>query len=167
MPVCERHKVETLLRCGRCEKPICPDCTVMGPVGARCRDCSALRHTHIYQVDPKRLPAAWLAGSAAGFASAYLLELLSAGYLGAFWLMFLAGSAAGEIVLRVSGRKRGIVIEAVTGTSVGAGFVAGLVAHAMLAAGPEWAAALTYGLDVKFFGLVVGLIVALSRIRFL
>ncbi len=38
---CARHKkAVTRLRCGRCEKPICPRCTVLGPAGARCRDCA-------------------------------------------------------------------------------------------------------------------------------
>ena len=37
---CARHpSVETTLRCGRCETPICPRCLVHTPVGARCPDC--------------------------------------------------------------------------------------------------------------------------------
>ena len=38
---CIRHtKVVTRLRCGRCEAPICPKCTVYTPAGTRCRGCS-------------------------------------------------------------------------------------------------------------------------------
>lgn len=38
---CTRHtKVITRLRCGRCEAPICPKCTVYTPAGTRCRACS-------------------------------------------------------------------------------------------------------------------------------
>ena len=34
---CAEHPdVETGLRCGRCETPICPKCMIMTPVGARC-----------------------------------------------------------------------------------------------------------------------------------
>ncbi len=41
---CDRHKkVVTRVRCGRCEKPICPRCTVYGPAGTRCRDCARNR----------------------------------------------------------------------------------------------------------------------------
>ncbi len=41
---CDRHKkVVTRVRCGRCEKPICPRCTVFGPAGTRCRDCARNR----------------------------------------------------------------------------------------------------------------------------
>ena len=38
---CVRHtKAVTRLRCGRCESPICPKCTVYTPAGTRCKACS-------------------------------------------------------------------------------------------------------------------------------
>ncbi len=38
---CARHpKSVTRLRCGRCEAPICPKCTVYTPAGTRCRACA-------------------------------------------------------------------------------------------------------------------------------
>jgi hypothetical protein len=38
---CAKHKKEaTRVTCGRCEKPICTKCTVIGPAGVRCRDCA-------------------------------------------------------------------------------------------------------------------------------
>ncbi len=38
---CAKHtKAVTRLRCGRCEAPICPKCTVYTPAGTRCRPCS-------------------------------------------------------------------------------------------------------------------------------
>lgn len=41
---CARHKREvTRVRCGRCDTPICPRCTVHGPAGVRCRDCARNR----------------------------------------------------------------------------------------------------------------------------
>lgn len=37
---CANHPTrETSLRCNRCEKPICPDCAVLTPIGYRCKDC--------------------------------------------------------------------------------------------------------------------------------
>jgi hypothetical protein len=37
---CYRHPDrETLLRCNRCEKPICPKCSIKTPTGYRCPDC--------------------------------------------------------------------------------------------------------------------------------
>ncbi|HEX2914551.1 MAG TPA: B-box zinc finger protein [Chloroflexia bacterium] len=39
---CARHpEVETGLRCGRCDTPICPRCMVHADVGIRCPDCAA------------------------------------------------------------------------------------------------------------------------------
>ena len=38
---CERHGTATALRCGRCETPICPRCSVRTEVGQRCTDCAA------------------------------------------------------------------------------------------------------------------------------
>jgi hypothetical protein len=41
---CAKHtKAVTRLRCGRCETPICPKCTVYTPAGTRCRPCSKNR----------------------------------------------------------------------------------------------------------------------------
>lgn len=38
---CYRHKKEpTNLRCGRCERPICHRCVVIGPAGPRCHECA-------------------------------------------------------------------------------------------------------------------------------
>ena len=41
-PVCYRHTDrETWIRCGHCDRPICPDCMVAAPVGFHCPDCVA------------------------------------------------------------------------------------------------------------------------------
>lgn len=38
---CYRHpKVPTNLSCGRCERPICTKCAVIGPNGVRCKECA-------------------------------------------------------------------------------------------------------------------------------
>ena len=37
---CANHpETETLLRCNKCNKPICLKCAVQTPVGYRCREC--------------------------------------------------------------------------------------------------------------------------------
>ncbi|MHB1119765.1 MAG: B-box zinc finger protein [Bellilinea sp.] len=37
---CYNHPTrETLLRCNRCERPICTDCAVLTPTGYRCKEC--------------------------------------------------------------------------------------------------------------------------------
>ncbi|MCE9558263.1 MAG: zinc ribbon domain-containing protein [Armatimonadetes bacterium] len=38
---CYRHPgTKTQLRCGRCDRPICDRCTILGPAGQRCPDCA-------------------------------------------------------------------------------------------------------------------------------
>ena len=38
---CYRHpKTATNLTCGRCDKPVCTDCVVLGPAGPRCPECA-------------------------------------------------------------------------------------------------------------------------------
>jgi hypothetical protein len=40
MLYCANHPTrETSLRCNRCEKPICPECALLTPIGYRCKDC--------------------------------------------------------------------------------------------------------------------------------
>lgn len=41
---CHKHKKETTrVTCGRCERPICTRCMVMGSAGVRCQDCARNR----------------------------------------------------------------------------------------------------------------------------
>lgn len=38
---CFKHKKEpTRVSCGRCEKPICHKCMIVGPAGVRCKQCA-------------------------------------------------------------------------------------------------------------------------------
>lgn len=41
---CYRHgKQTTRVTCGRCERPICDKCMVIGPAGVRCKECAKSR----------------------------------------------------------------------------------------------------------------------------
>jgi hypothetical protein len=103
---CPRHpKVETYLRCGRCDTPICPKCLVHTPVGARCPDCAR---------PPKRIkglvrPANYAAGIGAGLGVAAICGV-ALGMLpvpGLSWLFILVtGFAVGEAVSAASNRQR-------------------------------------------------------------
>jgi hypothetical protein len=38
---CYKHpKEQTNLSCGRCERPICTKCAIIGPAGPRCKECA-------------------------------------------------------------------------------------------------------------------------------
>ncbi len=116
---CPRHPdIETDLRCGKCEQPICAKCLVQTPVGARCPQCAALKKLPVFEV------------SRVFYIRAVAAGLLSAGVLGAIWpyipfsgffLFFIAlivGYAIGEIISLSVNRKRGPGLQIIAGVSV-------------------------------------------------
>jgi len=95
---CTNHpKVETMLRCNRCEKPMCINCAVHTPTGYRCKDCvneqkkvfeTALWYDYLFGFI--------LAVVLSGIAS-YIVELISSFFYG-FGVLFFAPFAATVIV---------------------------------------------------------------------
>jgi hypothetical protein len=115
---CARHKnVKTRLRCGRCEKPICPKCTKIGPTGARCAGCLSNRGSHMYQVKPLQFLLAF--GTAFGCS---LLAALLASFGGFFFFLLLyapvAGTLIGKAIIRVVQGKRGVPLALVASVGV-------------------------------------------------
>lgn len=103
---CAQHpNVETYLRCGRCDTPICPRCLIQTPVGAKCRGCAGVRPHPVYQVGRVHL----LRGVAAGLGVGLLAGIAVNFTLFAAWITVpLLGFAVGEVVSRAANRKRGI-----------------------------------------------------------
>lgn len=110
---------ETLLRCNRCERPICTSCAVLTPTGYRCKEC-VRGQQKIFDT------ARWWD---------YPLTLLTAGvlaYLGSwvagifgFFIIFIApvaGTIIAEAVRRVvrKRRSRNLALYAAGATLVGA-----------------------------------------------
>lgn len=125
---CPRHKgVKTRLRCGRCEKPICPKCTVMGWTGARCKDCASNRSQHIYQVSPTQYSLAFAVAAGLGAVGAFLVMHL--GLLVVFFAALVGGTLLGKVVHLATGGKRGVTLAIVT--SIGA-LAGGAIAGAMV-----------------------------------
>src|SRR2546423_14508204 len=93
---CAAHNNETLLRCGKCDAPICPDCTKIAPAGARCPACAAIGRTPLFQVSAGKVALGALAGFVSAFVVGYLLRLASG--LGFFllWGALIGGGAVGE-----------------------------------------------------------------------
>src|ERR1044071_7722609 len=104
---CVNHpKVETFLRCGKCDKPICTECMLIGPAGTRCRECASLRSSPLYQVSVDRLAIAVLAALVPAVIGGLIIA--SAFRFGFFvlWLALFYGAGIAEIIWRVTGRKR-------------------------------------------------------------
>lgn len=117
--VCANHPDRTtLLRCNRCEKPICTRCAVLTPVGYRCRECVQGVRKGFDNTRPADLPlAAVVAAAGTGFA-VFLLQNLS------FWGLIVApvaGGALAEGVRWVVQRRRStrLPIVAAAGGAVG------------------------------------------------
>ncbi len=158
---CARHPgVETELACGRCGTPICPRCSVMTPVGARCRDCAQMKALPVFQVGPimlvRAVVAALVVGALSGGAWGLLSYVLPLGFL-VFFIAMGIGYLVGESVSLATNRKRGRQLAVV---AVGGVIVAFLISNAI-----------TYGVLINgldLFGLialVLGAVVAAGRVQ--
>lgn len=120
---CARHrKTKTRLRCGRCEAPICPKCTVYGPTGARCRTCLSNRGSHMYQVGAGHLLLTFALSAVLGLVGAVLIQAT-----GIYLLIFFApaiGGGLGKIITRVTKGKRGPVIAGASSAGIAIGTLA-------------------------------------------
>jgi len=118
---CYRHKkVETNVRCGKCDKPICPKCMIPGPAGMRCPECASLKSSALYQIHPGRLVLATVVGLILGIVGAFLLWSIG------FFTLFASpiyGGIVAEAILRTSGRKRGPILQFVGVGSIVIGYV--------------------------------------------
>jgi hypothetical protein len=113
---CARHpQVETYLRCGRCETPICPRCLVQTPVGARCPDCARVTRLPTFDITPafffRGFLGAMVAGAVVGAIWGAIKGPFGFGFLFAALLGFAAGWAISEAVGLAANRKRGLGLQ--------------------------------------------------------
>jgi len=119
---CAYHPdVETNLRCGKCDKPICPKCMVQTPVGARCRDCAGLDKLPTFRVSARYYLIA--AGTALGMAFACgavwgLIQWLLPVFFFSLLIAAGAGYAIGEVTSLAVNRKRGTGLAVIGGIAV-------------------------------------------------
>jgi len=105
---CAYHPdVETLLRCSRCGKPICPRCAVRTPVGMRCPTCSGVAVRGALE------PATLVKGAVAGLLVAIPVGVLW-GFAPAwgFYLALLLGFGSVEAMAKAMPGWRGPVLQA-------------------------------------------------------
>lgn len=103
----------TMLRCNRCNKPICVECAVLTPVGYRCRECVRGQQDKFYTATAMdrvlAYGAAFAGGLVLGLAVLMGASFLRFGFL-AWLIVFFLGSAAGgglaELVWMAARRKR-------------------------------------------------------------
>ena len=162
---CVTHPdTETYLRCGKCDKPICPKCLIQTPVGARCRDCARISKLPIFQVSNKQLFIAVLVGLVIAVVYGFLWGLLS--YFLNFLLLGLllgagAGYCIGEGMSRVINRKRGTKLAVIAGIMVVISGVASVITpwgSIIYSASPMY-----FILDIA--AVAIGIYVAVNRLR--
>ncbi len=127
---------ETVLRCNRCEKPICTQCAIQTPVGKRCPECVRSQQAKYYSGERYDI----LIGAAVAMVMGAVLGALAYLFLGlagffSFLLAFFVGSAAGgavaEVIRRALRRRRarGMKIAATVA------FIAGVLIAGLFLAG--------------------------------
>ena len=169
---CARHpNTETVLRCGRCETPICPRCMVATPVGARCPTCARVKRfaTLLKPVELARAIGLGLAVSAIGTVILAILPILR--ILGPFGFA-LVGFAVGEAVSAGVNRKRSRELAPIAVACLFVGYEIGtvglFVANGIpLSVGVALApiAALFGFLQGPLLGLLIGALLAWMRVR--
>jgi tetratricopeptide (TPR) repeat protein len=126
---CTNHPdTETLLRCNRCDKPICMRCAVRTPVGYRCRECIAGQQRIYFTGTTKDYLITAVVGFVLAATAGLLFFLFVGGFLG-FWIALLIGPAAGgsiaEIVRNAVRRRRSRHLNRVAAISVALGALSG------------------------------------------
>jgi hypothetical protein len=113
---------ETLLRCAKCEQPICTECAIRHPVGLRCPDCAKLRKAPTYDVSAPYFLRAFAAGLGASVICSVIVEILPLSFF-YFLAGLIAGGVIGEVISRVTSHKRGVGLQIVAGVCVLLGYL--------------------------------------------
>ena len=140
---------ETLLRCNRCEKPICTECAIQTPIGYRCPQCVRGQQKVFNTAKVGDLVMAPLAALVLSFAGSYFVSLLG------FFTLILApfvGSVIAGAVRQLSGRRRSKTLVRLTTAAVVIGSLPLLVMDILpLAAGIRYGQINIYSLIPLIF----------------
>jgi hypothetical protein len=163
---CAYHPdVETNLRCGKCDKPICPKCMVPTPVGARCRDCAGLYKLPTFRVSTRYYLIA--AGTAVGMAIAGgaawgAIEWAIGRAAPIFSLNLLlapaVGYAIGEVTSLSVNRKRGTGLAVLGGTAVALSYAVTFFFPGVLPFG-------VFSVVYHIIAVALGIFIAVTRLR--
>src|SRR5438045_1763306 len=122
---CANHPNEmTLVRCGRCDKPICVRCMVDSPVGKKCRTC-ARPHTHLEESTGGQVALGFLAGTAVAIPAGCLVQQVAQ----LFILPIVYGWLVAEATRRAGQRSRSRAMQAAAGAAALIGAVLGAMIH--------------------------------------
>ena len=136
---------ETMLRCNRCEKPICYECAVLTPVGYRCKECIREQRAVYYNAQPMDLAVgviiALVVGVVLGIPAFLFLRILGLflGIIAAVVAGPVAGGIVAEAIRRAVHKRRALYMKWAAALAWLAGVVlAGLMLTAVMGGGATW-----------------------------
>ncbi len=101
---CYKHPGrETLLRCNKCERPICTECAVQTPTGYRCKECVRGQQKIFENARATDFIFALLIGAGLAFVGSYIPS-----FLGFFTLLAapIVGTGIVEVIKWATGKRR-------------------------------------------------------------
>ncbi len=165
---CANHpKVETFVRCGKCDTPICTNCMVSTPVGMRCRNCGSHANNPLFKANPRKV----VLGFAVGLVAALLL-----GWLPRLFFVIgpaMYGFAVGEAVLRGSQRNRSLA----AAVAAAAAALLGVLPWMLMMSWPRWQVMMRVfqsgegtgsvfaGIAIEVVGVILASLLAGARVR--
>jgi len=159
---CANHpNRETLVRCGKCDKPICTDCMYMTPVGVRCRDCANLKPIPTYDVGLGMLLRAALVGFPVATVLAVLIQITPIVNNVAFFAAPFYGWLVAEAIARACNEKRGRRLQIVAGLAIAFGLLLVPLGVAAVAAALFMSGA-GGGMPMQWLALTLGNLFSLS-----
>jgi hypothetical protein len=171
---CANHPKElTLVRCGRCDRPICVRCMVDTPVGKKCRDCARNR-THVTESSPRQVLPAFFVATLAALPMGLLLQALAFPVIPAV----IFGYLVAQVALWAGQRRRSLAMQVAAGLAALIGALAGSLPQLFLwgvllfGRPPETPVpglqvhAIT-GLVIPLLNTIIGTAVAVSRVKYL
>lgn len=115
--VCYNHPDrETMLRCNRCNRPICTACAVLTPTGYRCKECVRGAQKNFETAKPIDYALAFVIAAALSFVGS-----LIASFLGFFTILIapIAGALTAEAVRgAVQKRRSKLLFQVATAGSI-------------------------------------------------
>ncbi len=154
---CVNHpNTETLLRCYRCNRPVCTKCVTRTPVGLICRDCLRNQRAGYYTATSIDYAIAALVGTIVSIIGGGLAAIFGGFFLIAIFYGPFAGGIIAEIIHRSIQRRRGRYVWLVACASV---LVGGLIGAGFFPLG----AVLFSGARVGLFDLLLALPVVVLR----
>jgi len=150
---CVNHpQRETLLRCNRCNNPICSECAVLTPTGYRCKDCVRGQQKRFDNAQVWDYPLAIIVGGVLAF-----IGSLSADILGIFTIFIapVIGVVIAYAIQWVTRHRRSPQLFTIVTIAVAVGSLPLLVTSAIYslyglqyagAAGVNWMGLLAHGI---------------------